>query len=453
MIALHRSTTTALSIIAFAILSAVISPAAAAPNTPSPGAMLHLADTPFSLARDTASAVAVPTHKYVKSWGTQGSGDDQFDYPWAIDVDARGRLYVTDTSNHRVKKMRAGGAFLTAWGSWGTADGQFNGPRGIGVGPSGKVYVVDYSNERVQKFAKDGTFRRAWGTQGYDDGEFAGATVLAIDRKERIYVADQLARRVQKFRSDGTYLLKWTWTKGTGYGQFQTPNGLAVGPAGKVYMSDYLGDRVAKFGSDGTLRKQWGTSGSGPGQLDGPTGVACDSLGYVYVAEAINDRVSVFTTAGDYVTSFGAPGYKAGQFDEPYDVAFDPSENVVYVVDNGNNRIQKWTRSFDTPSVAGDGILAVSSLATALAPDGTIDITFTLSRSADVVARAMNLAGRPVKTICSAMAGEPGTNTLLWNAESDAGVVVPNGTYLVEVTARAEDGAQARALTQVQVRR
>ena len=80
-------------------------------------------------------------------------------------------------------------------------------------------------------------------------------------------------------------------------------------------------------------------------------------------------------------------------------------------------------------------------------------ITFTLSSATAVSARVLNIAGRPVKTLCSGSDYEAGTNTLLWNAQSDAGVPVPNGTYLVQLTAKAADGAEARALAQVRIER
>lgn len=60
---------------------------------------------------------------------------------------------------------------------------------------------------------------------------------------------------------------------------------------------------------------------------------------------------------------------------------------------------------------------------------------------------------RPVRTLCRTNACDAGANTLLWNATSDRGLPVPNGTYLVEVMAKAGDGARARGLTQVRLDR
>jgi len=80
-------------------------------------------------------------------------------------------------------------------------------------------------------------------------------------------------------------------------------------------------------------------------------------------------------------------------------------------------------------------------------------VQFALSTDASVSARVMNIAGRPIKTLCAARDCEAGANTLLWNAQADNGLVVPNGQYLVELTARTHDGALARRLTQVRVDR
>jgi len=94
--------------------------------------------------------------------------------------------------------------------------------------------------------------------------------------------------------------------------------------------------------------------------------------------------------------------------------------------------------------------LALTSLSTVPTNTGT-HITFGLSASAQVQARILNIAGRPVRTLCHAKHCETGTTTLLWNAQTDTGLRVPDGTYLVEVMVKAGDGTQARSLTQVRL--
>ncbi len=109
----------------------------------------------------------------------------------------------------------------------------------------------------------------------------------------------------------------------------------------------------------------------------------------------------------------------------------------------------EWTPG---PIVGPRAPTALTSLA-AVPTNAGAQITFSLSCAAQVEARVLNIAGRPVNTLCHAKDCEAGTNTLLWNVQSDQGLPVPNGTYLVEVTAQAADGEQARALQQVRVSR
>jgi hypothetical protein len=100
------------------------------------------------------------------------------------------------------------------------------------------------------------------------------------------------------------------------------------------------------------------------------------------------------------------------------------------------------------PVVTSNAAATLTSLAALPTAAGT-QIIFTLSSPAQVQARVLNIAGRPVRTLCWAKECAAGTNMLPWNAQSDSGLPVPNGSYLVEVLVRAPDGTQARALTQV----
>ena len=45
------------------------------------------------------------------------------------------------------------GTFLTVWGSQGTGDGEFDEPYSVVVGADGLVFVTDTKNHRIQKFA------------------------------------------------------------------------------------------------------------------------------------------------------------------------------------------------------------------------------------------------------------------------------------------------------------
>jgi DNA-binding beta-propeller fold protein YncE len=85
----------------------------------------------------------------------------------------------------------------------------------------------------------------------------------------------------------------------------------------------------------------WGTRGSATGQFISPWGVAVDASGSVYVADQGNNRIQKFTREGAFVTQFGAHGTANGQFNSPSGVAVDATGNI-YVTDEYNHRIQKF---------------------------------------------------------------------------------------------------------------
>ncbi len=93
---------------------------------------------------------------------------------------------------------------------------------------------------------------------------------------------------------------------------------------------------------------QFGTAGSGDGQFNLPMGVAVDSAGGdVYVVDRGNDRVEKFTSSGIYLSQFGSNGTGNGQFGGSIlsgGVAVD-SGGDVYVVDRGNHRVEKFDSS------------------------------------------------------------------------------------------------------------
>jgi DNA-binding beta-propeller fold protein YncE len=58
-----------------------------------------------------------------------------------------------DTENHRVQVLRfSDGACLRTIGSRGSGNGQFESPRDVAVDLSGRIIVTDAGNNRVQIF-------------------------------------------------------------------------------------------------------------------------------------------------------------------------------------------------------------------------------------------------------------------------------------------------------------
>jgi len=72
----------------------------------------------------TLTEIITGDYVFITKWGSEGSGDGQFNHPDWIAVDNSGYVYVSDNLNHRIQKFTSDGMFITKWGSsgeWGTA--------------------------------------------------------------------------------------------------------------------------------------------------------------------------------------------------------------------------------------------------------------------------------------------------------------------------------------------
>ena len=86
--------------------------------------------------------------------------------------------------------------------------------------------------------------------------------------------------------------------------------------------------------------KKWDANLTGNGQFRGSVDIAVDSSGNVYVVDTGNDRVQKFDSNGTFIRTLGSNGTGNGQFSSPESIAVDSSGNV-YVVDTFNYRVQK----------------------------------------------------------------------------------------------------------------
>ncbi|HUV39470.1 MAG TPA: ATP-binding cassette domain-containing protein [Planctomycetota bacterium] len=186
--------------------------------------------------------------KLVGQFGREGTGPGEFIYPVGLAQDDKGNLYVSEYgSNDRVQKFTldaAGGAeFVLSFGSFGTGEDQFQRPSGI-AWHDGKVYVADAINNRIQVFTDDGKFlgrladaQHPWSLHYPYDVVFAD---------DALWVVEYGAGRVTKIAPDGKLLGRFG-TTGTGERCFRTPWGLAVTPENVVLVADTGNRRIVEL--------------------------------------------------------------------------------------------------------------------------------------------------------------------------------------------------------------
>jgi sugar lactone lactonase YvrE len=151
------------------------------------------------------------------------------------------RLYVTDVANHVLVELdRKTGRELARIGRGGNGKGEFHYPVAVAVGPQGDLYVADSFNFRVQRLRPDGTFVSSIGKAGRQLGDFARPRGVAVDREGRIYALDGAFENCQIFNAEGK-LLMFFGGPGSQPGAINLPGAVRVSYA----AADAFRERVA----------------------------------------------------------------------------------------------------------------------------------------------------------------------------------------------------------------
>ena len=192
----------------------------------------------------TPPAPAVPPGMEGQPPGS-GQPRDVFNRPTDIAFDAQGNIFVADgQANARVAKFDKDGVFVKSWGSKGNGDGQFDVVRSIAVTADGDVYVADGgNNHRIQVFDNNGTFKRQFQAVGNPQAICltTGANPILyvsntnppnnIDTAGEIYKMDLNGKLLGKFGRAGKMLKEFGTTNAI---DCRNPNQLYVGEIGNL---------------------------------------------------------------------------------------------------------------------------------------------------------------------------------------------------------------------------
>lgn len=129
--------------------------------------------------------------------------------------------------------------------------------------------------------------------------------------------------------------------------------GLVGDNSGNIYITSNLCHWVLKWAPNATVGtivagSSNGNSGSSSNALDHPYSLALDEQNsYLYVSDRFNHRIQRFNLSsgsrnGTTVAGTGTNGSAADQLNLPTEIYLSKIDRSLYIVDNGNNRIQKW---------------------------------------------------------------------------------------------------------------
>lgn len=226
-----------------------------------------------------------------------------FNTPSGLALDGDGNLYVADTGNHAIRKISKQGAVTTLAGDGtpGYRDGagaqaQFDGPMGVAVSRRGRVFVADTYNDRIRVIEPDGTVSTLAGNgrPGLADGaaaiaQFDTPTALALDAQGLLWVADTRNKALRRVEPDGDVSTLNLVPDTDGQSPLARPAALAITHDGLLYVADQAMGMTFQIRRDGN----WVVlSGDTQDQrLSRPAGLALSGDGSLYVTDATSHRL------------------------------------------------------------------------------------------------------------------------------------------------------------------
>lgn len=308
--------------------------------------------------------------------------------PSGLTVGPDGVLYISDTGNHRVRKVGLDGIIHTIAGtgvpghSGDNGPGvsaQLNSPMGLSLASNGNLYIVDSGNRRVRRLDPQGIIRPVAGGGNNVNLFFSGdggpaliadmfPTEVAAADDGSIYVVDNGNSRIRRITVDGII------NTVAGNGGFRCfPNGDG-GPATQAFMSSTRGIAFGKDGSftfseaggarrvgaDGVINLVTqscfggfaGDGGPASGaRTAGTIGVAIAPDGTLYLSDVGNNRIRKIDPQGMITTyvgtgglGFSGDGGPAPQslLNRGQSLAVGP-DSSLYIADIGNHRIRRVT--------------------------------------------------------------------------------------------------------------
>lgn len=246
-------------------------------------------------------------------------------YVEGICQDSDGNFYVTDKTNHQIKKITSTGvvSVFAGSGSSGNIDGtrensSFNMPSGVCVDESKNVYVADFGNNRIRKIDKDGNVSTLAGSGNVGS-------------------------------NDGTGLSA----------SFSSPWGICLAPNGDLFVSDQWNFKIRRITKSGVV-----STFCNVGLAQG-WGICADDNNNIYIALRNQKVIEKYNSDGSYAGTFCGSYNNSGnvsgdsintRLSDPVGLCY--YQGNIYFTDNP--RIKKVDMTRFTTHIAGNGGIACS---------------------------------------------------------------------------------------------
>lgn len=167
---------------------------------------------------------------------------------------------------------------------------------------------------------------------GEEDFAINRAYGIYADCRHRILLVDSEKQGVHLFdRRNG----KYHFIQGPTNHPFISPIGITEDTQEHVYVTDSATGIIYRFDMDDLTAEPFITQG-----IKRPTGIAFNPTNnLLYVVDTISAKIIAYDLAGHEVMSFGDRGTEPGRFNHPSDIAIDINGRVL-ITDSLNNRIQ-----------------------------------------------------------------------------------------------------------------
>ena len=372
-----------------------------------PAGNLYVADRNNHRVRriDTSGIVTTVAGTGTPDWGGDGGPAvaAHLNYPSDVVCDGKGNLYISDRSNNRIRRVDSSGVISTVvglglpefGGDFGLATDAFlKYPFGIDLDKKGNLYIADRGNNRVRKVDAEGIITTVAGDgTHFFSGDYGPATRASlayptdviVDDQGHLYIADRNNNRVRRVDPLGII----TTVMGIGGYEYNGDNeiasettlhlpfALALSRDGKLIVVDRNHFRIRgmdlKSHSITTLAgngSSWFRGDGGPGTgatLEFPSGMAVDSKGNIIFSDKMHNRLRFIDPKG-FIYTLAGMGNQGNEGDDgpaseaslflPGAMAVDQKDNIYFVSPQGSSMfVRKIDSQGEITHFAGNGML------------------------------------------------------------------------------------------------